>query len=649
MGDPETKEVNILDNTQYQFDQNIAWNYGYEEFLNYIPTNYYDLIPVVTGLIKTQVIDYETNRSLSLPSGIKSFYNYTIKMPALIIEFGICVYDQNCTDEVIGYSILFQNGSSIPKKIMTFSSPSRKLIVSSIDKTSQGQYDLMFRCSLIDDFKSSKNFTVNIFYDSKLEPQEYYPNYAPEFLEKLQDRWTIRAGSEATFTLPKYYDPNPEDFVSVKLETVEKYRQFFQIQDQKFIAFDAGFPELGDIEMIITLSDNHKPQPKSTKYRMTITFMQSPFGQMQNGNVNQVNVSTHGKPLIYSFDSSKEIRVQSITPDGKVVINFEKQLDLSNITNTTLELMKALQIKFDDPNIQNYNWTFTDIQEHSFELKISFTNPLIISQSQINTQLNIILINPNLFVNLKTNRSAIIQARMPPQIYDGDNEFLKLISRVFNSTLSSLLVTQAVVGSLKFDFLFSSTLIESSFQMDDNYPAYDENFKNFGYDSSQAIKNMGFNTFILLLSPILVGITLALIILASFFTKIFFLDFNQNKKLALYYYPFYFIRRFVYVLSMMYLKDNAFIQIFVFQLMLGLPFFDILSNNSQFDYQCHSNIKKSYNNCSKNQIQIQNELVLKEEAFPLCFDSLVKYAPQINGVNSKDKYFIKCFQTNSIQ
>eukprot|EP00347_Sterkiella_histriomuscorum_P004462 403360370 len=550
-------------------------------------------------------------------SGIKSTYKYTIKMPALIIEFGICVYDQNCTDEVIGYSILFQNGSAIPKKAMTFSSSTRKLIVSSTDQTFQGQYDLMFRCSLIDGFKSSKNFTVNISYDSTQKAQEYYPNYAPEFVEQLQKKWTIRAGSEATFTLPKYYDPNPEDYVFVKLETVEKYRSFFQNQDQKFILFNAGFPELGDIEMIVTLSDNHKPQPKSTKYRFTITFLQSLFGQMQNDYVNQVNVST---PLIYSFDSNKGINVQSITPDGKVKINFEKKLDLSNITNITQELMNALQIKFDDPNIQNYNWTFTDISEYSFELKISFTNPLIISQSQISTQLNIILINPNLFVNLKTNQSAIIQARMPPQIYDGDNEFLKVISRVFNSTLSSLVVTQAgiqilisqslqifwgfvntqqlishlplfqisvpanlyyfyllVVGSLKFDFLFSSTLIESSFQMDDNYPAYDENFKNFGYDSNQALKNMGFNTFILLLSPVLVGITLALIFLANFFKKlqmisnafrrIFYEDFDQSNHLALYYYPLYFTRRFVYVLAMMYFRDYAIIQIFVFQIM----------------------------------------------------------------------------------
>eukprot|EP00347_Sterkiella_histriomuscorum_P008710 403344047 len=300
MGDPITKSVNLLNSTQYQFDQNLPWNYTTQEYtFTYEPTTYYDLIPAVTGLIKKQVIDFETNRSLSLP-GINSTYNYTIKMQALIIEFGVCVYDQNCTDEVIAYSILFQNGSAIPKQVMTFSSITRRLIVSSTDKTSQGQYDLMFRCSLIDEFYSYKNFTVNILYDSTV--QTYFPNYAPEFLEQLQKRWTIRAGSEATFTLPKYFDPNPEDQVSVKLETVEKYKSFFQIQDQKFILFNAGFPELGDIEMIITLSDNHKPQPKSTKYRMTITFMQSPFGQMKNDYVNQVNVST---PLIYSFDSNK--------------------------------------------------------------------------------------------------------------------------------------------------------------------------------------------------------------------------------------------------------------------------------------------------------------------------------------------------------
>eukprot|EP00347_Sterkiella_histriomuscorum_P024101 403332307 len=322
MGNPDTKWVIALGTSLYQFVQNttVNWQYivpqSWEEQVYYPSTNF-ELYPVFTYPNNQQIIDIATNRTLALPSGINSTYKYTIGMPASIIEFGICKYDQNCTDEIIGYSILFQNGSAIPSTLMTFSATSRKLIVSSTNKQFEGQYNLMFRCSLIDEFKNSQNFTLVV--NSQHNSVQYYLNYAPEFLEKLQERWTIRAGSEATFTLPKYYDPNPEDFVSVKLETIEKYRQFFKVQNQKYIAFNAGFPELGDIEMIVTLSDNHKPQPKSTKYRMTITFMPSPYGQMKNDYVNQVNVSTQDKPLIYSFNSNKGIKIQSISPDDKSI------------------------------------------------------------------------------------------------------------------------------------------------------------------------------------------------------------------------------------------------------------------------------------------------------------------------------------------
>eukprot|EP00347_Sterkiella_histriomuscorum_P009375 403341452 len=105
-----------------------------------------------------------------------------------------------------------------------------------------------------------------------VSPKKYQPNYAPEFLENLINKWTIRAGSEATFTLPEFYDLNPSDKVSVTLETAEKHKYFFRIKNNQFIVFSAGFPELGDIDMIISLTDDHQPTPKTTKYRLTQPF-----------------------------------------------------------------------------------------------------------------------------------------------------------------------------------------------------------------------------------------------------------------------------------------------------------------------------------------------------------------------------------------
>ena len=46
---------------------------------------------------------------------------------------------------------------------------------------------------------------------------------------------------------------------------------------------------------------------------------------------------------------------------------------------------------------------------------------------------------------------------------------------------------QLVIGSLKFDFLFTSDLVENSFKLKDIYPAYCDTFDEYGYNSMLAI------------------------------------------------------------------------------------------------------------------------------------------------------------------
>eukprot|EP00347_Sterkiella_histriomuscorum_P006786 403351437 len=561
MGDPITKNCTIVSSTKYTFFQNVSETlYSSSTLLQYTyaASPYYEKVPVTLPNIP-QMADLTTFRKLTLPTGIQPLYTYTLGDIATVVQFGECVYNQSCSDFSITYSVIQQNGSAIPSGAMIFSSSARKLIISSLDIAMQGTYNLKFRCIIPDGFLAYQNLTVQILYDGRdlgqqnttnttttndtttnststntttsntttsndtvatnmtttnstttndtssnttttnttsntttdntttsnsttstnntsttndtsnnstsntnqtsinstvtqnqsnsntnttsnqtvtvVTTKKYQPNYAPEFLENLINKWTVRAGAEATFTLPDFYDLNPTDKVSVSLETTEKHRNFFRIKNNKFIVFSAGFPELGDIDMIISLTDNHQPNPKTTKYRLTVSIMQSPFGQMSNDYVQQVNVSQSTKPQVFSFNSDQGVKVQAISPDGIIF------------------------------------WGFVNTQQ-------------IISHL------------------------PLLQINVPANLY-----YFFLL----------------VVGSLKFDYLFSSTLIQDSFNIKDNYPSYDENFKNFGYDSSLAIQNMGFNTFILLMSPFLVVLTLTFIVFSKFIPKIEkFADFLQR-------------------------------------------------------------------------------------------------------------------------
>eukprot|EP00347_Sterkiella_histriomuscorum_P004244 403361194 len=178
--------------------------------------------------------------------------------------------------------------------------------------------------------------------------------YQQQFNKLQQQQSKYSAGRSATLTLPEYYDPNPYDTVSVKFETPERYRQYFRLVNQDTIVFDAGFQELGDKQLIITLRDNNPTDPKESKYLITATFKQNDRSQMENDNVNKVNL-TNTSQSIYAFASNKAIYVEKITPNGQISINFEKSLNISNVTYAQELIKRALKLEFQDSNIK-FKW-----------------------------------------------------------------------------------------------------------------------------------------------------------------------------------------------------------------------------------------------------------------------------------------------------
>eukprot|EP00347_Sterkiella_histriomuscorum_P022303 403330958 len=310
------------------------------------------------------------------------------------------------------------------------------------------------------------------------------------------------------------------------------------------------------------------------------------------------------------------------------------------------------------------------------------------------------LLNPSLFLysidDKPSNQNPENQLNLG-QIDSTDHQIINTFSNFFNTTLSSLLVTRLttqilisqslqlfwsfvntqqlishmplleitvppnlyyffllVVGSLKFDYLFSEFLIEELFGVKDNEVAYNDTFRNFGYDSSLFISNLGFTTFLLFLSSIFVGIAIVIQLISLLLVKLqrlasilnqysmvsfpirlfiecylnlylsaminmytlnfrknggesfsslmaiiffivcsvaplflafkgckmsveeikdnrylkpFFEELKLNQVISKMYYVLYFLRRIVFVMSMMYFHDYAYLQIIIFQMM----------------------------------------------------------------------------------
>eukprot|EP00347_Sterkiella_histriomuscorum_P017523 403349016 len=273
----------------------------------------YHLLPLFQNSLNVQQLITLTNRTIVIPN-FNTTYEYYLGNISLEIQFPECEYNQSCTDTVFTYSVLTQDLKSLPATIFKFIPSTRKLYVQSINKTVAGIYDLIYKCSVQDGFSNNQSFTINIKWDGRdLDPKPntstntntstslYLPNYAPQFYEKPRDI-VIIAGAQASLTLPDYYDPNPNDKVTVKFETPERYKQYFRLQNQNTIVFDAGFPELGDQYLIITLKDNNPTNPKESKYLIKATFIQNDNFEMENSNV--INQSTNDIFIIRQ-DSAK--------------------------------------------------------------------------------------------------------------------------------------------------------------------------------------------------------------------------------------------------------------------------------------------------------------------------------------------------------
>eukprot|EP00347_Sterkiella_histriomuscorum_P019416 403341708 len=348
---------------------------------------------------------YLTYRTLTIPPFNLS-YEYFLGDIALKIDFPECIYNQSCSDAVITYKVLFDNMTSIPQDTLKFIPSSRSLYIQSKNQSVVGDYNLLYKCNLQDGFSQTQTFSVKITWDGRdLDPppviiddhsndsgnsnnsdsgivvnqNNYQPNYAPLFYEKPRDI-VIISGRSALLTLPEYYDPNPNDKVTIKFETIERYKTFFRLVNQNTIQFDAGFTELGDKQLIITLRDNNK-NPKESKYLITATFLQSDIEDMENTYVSKVNL-TNSTQYIKAFENQKQITINQVTPDGKLELSFEKSLNITNKTQAIEQVKKALLLSFQDSDIQ-FDWDIIDIYENKIIIQIKFRNPLLISSQQV--------------------------------------------------------------------------------------------------------------------------------------------------------------------------------------------------------------------------------------------------------------------------
>eukprot|EP00347_Sterkiella_histriomuscorum_P021033 403335520 len=386
-------------------------------------------------------------------------------------------------------------------------------------------------------------------------------NLAPMFYTKLQG-FTIRAGGKAILYLPDFFDPNGDQVTISAKQNGPFTGEYFRFLDNNRIQFNAGLKQLGEQDITIILTDSNI-KPLSTKYRITVIVLQSDLIQMNNTDVVKSNLSD-----VINIQDTSKFKVDKITPTGLVTIKFEKPLNSTNETQLLQEIYESLRLQIEDQAIV-FNWTIVYAKDNVLQIKIDFSRPLLVQSSGFDkTELRITLTNPSLFMYTNTNKSISYSTYVPPQLPDYDGDFVKSIALFFNNTFSSILITQVgtqivisqslqvlwgfvnsqqlishlplyelmipanlyyffqlVVGSMSFDYMFSDLIVQTVFDIPDT-DAYNDNFRDFGYDSKIAIENMGFNTFLLLISPALIVITLIIQFFAKIVPKQYFLIFN---------------------------------------------------------------------------------------------------------------------------
>eukprot|EP00347_Sterkiella_histriomuscorum_P009055 403342698 len=566
MGTPDTRPVQVLDESLYPKSSNTHVFTYPDVFPDYLTmtntTEPYYLTSAVTEKM-AQPVEL-TQRSLLLPSTLPTHIIQYLGDNVKVVPIDNCTYDQTlCTDTEYTQYIQSTDGSSLNSKFTFIGSTNTLYIAKSIDINVLGNYTLKFKCRIPDGLSNETTFIVEYKYDLRSLPglnqtttnqtssnqtsnqtvntSTNTYNLAPMFYTNIRG-FTIRAGSKAVLYLPDFFDPNDDEVTISAKQNGASFGQFFKFLDNNRMEFIAGLKQLGEQDIAIILTDNNI-NPLSTKYRIIVTVLQSDLIQMNNTDVVKSNLSD-----VISIQDTSKFKVQQISPTGLVTIKFEKPLNATDESAILKQIYESLRLQIDDQSIA-FNWTIVYAKENVIQIKIDFSRPLLVQSKGIDkTQLRITLTNPS-FLYTNTNKSMSFSTYVPPQLPDYDGDFVKQIAQFFNNTFSSILITQVgtqmiisqslqvlwgfvnsqqlishlplyelmipanlyyffqlVVGSLRFDYLFSELLVQSVFDIPEQ-DAYNDNFRDFGYDSKIAFQNMGFNTFLLLISPILIIIT----------------------------------------------------------------------------------------------------------------------------------------------
>ena len=99
-----------------------------------------------------------------------------------------------------------------------------------------------------------------------------------------------------------------------------KHEGLFRIDRNQYLIFNAGFKDLGDIKIILTLTDSN-PKPKSTNYQILVTVLPSEFSEMENTNV-QKNNDTQFQTTLIGSNSTDKFKTSQVTPTGELTFDF---------------------------------------------------------------------------------------------------------------------------------------------------------------------------------------------------------------------------------------------------------------------------------------------------------------------------------------
>ena len=348
MANPVAVSVAVPQNNQdfvfYDLGNNFAPVYNHYLYFTTSEKAQFETIPANNPMTKS-FVDTQTSRYLSSPVVADTQISYQIGDPYIDVSFGECIYNQSCSDIIITHHLEMQDGSAAPS-FLQFSNALFKMRIQSNLAANAGAFNLRVKCKLQDGFTSYSDFTLTTTYTGSGGTDtggngtdtggndggnsgggenngggnqnsifDFEPNFPPKFLKPLLPKWILNAGSKGNLTLPETYDPNTQDKVKISITFVlDKYTPYFYIDQNAFLVFNAGFFQLGDIECIVTLTDTNK-NPLRTNYKLIISILQSPFGPMDNSNVQTLdhNKTNNTGPIKLQVQNSNQLSIDEIT------------------------------------------------------------------------------------------------------------------------------------------------------------------------------------------------------------------------------------------------------------------------------------------------------------------------------------------------